>query len=242
MSFVEPRQAVPDRDREPRYAIYYTPAVDHPLTRAAEAWLGRSAFQPCEIAEIEPDREAVIAEPRRYGFHATLKPPFRLAEGSSIAKLEQAISNFARERRPCPVGPLKLSFTRGFFALVPRHEIPGLRTLAAEIVEKFDPFRAPINEAELQRRLLDPLDDEETIHLVRWGYPYVFDRFHFHMTLTDRSLSDRTGVLQSKLQEHFGDLLAEDYRVDALALFEQKQPFADFAVRARFSLGQGGAE
>ncbi|MCW1412982.1 DUF1045 domain-containing protein [Rhizobium sp. 1AS11] len=243
----EPGQAVPDgySARETWYAIYYTPAADHPLTRAAETWLGRSAFPPREIAlrpEIEPDREAVIAQPRRYGFHATLKAPFRLAKGNSIATLEQALSKFTRERRPCPIGPLKLNFMRGFFAFVPHHEIPGLRALAREIVEKFDPFRAAVDEAELKRRLLDPLDDEETTHLVRWGYPYVFDRFRFHMTLTDRRLSDRKGALQSELQEHFGDLLTEDYRVDAITLFEQKQPLTDFTVRARFTLEQRGVE
>ena len=73
-----------------------------------------------------------------------------------------------------------------------------------------------------------------------YGYPYVFDEFRFHMTLTDRlSPADYGEVLQAA-QTWFGPVLDQEVTLDRLSLFherENKQPFtriADFAL--------GGAE
>ena len=192
---------------------------------------------PAVVREGNNETFSIVSEPRRYGFHATLKPPFRLARGRKVEELEQALSSFARKNRACPLGPLKLSTLRGFLALVPVLEIPRLQAFASSIVEIFDPFRAPFNEAELQRRLSDHLDDDETTHLVRWGYPYVFNRFAFHMTLTNRIESDQQAEVRARLRKRLAALLAEDYHIDALTLFEQRGPNAD--ARARFPLGQG---
>src|SRR5690606_21547575 len=70
-----------------RYAVYFAPAEDSALNRLASRWLGRCAYTgtrypPTGIGEITPAaQEEITAEPRRYGFHATLKPPFRLPQG-----------------------------------------------------------------------------------------------------------------------------------------------------------------
>ncbi|WP_431309716.1 DUF1045 domain-containing protein [Bradyrhizobium iriomotense] len=74
----------------------------------------------------------------------------------------------------------------GFFALVPTNPIPTLLGFASHIVEEFERFRDPLSQGEFQRHLRSPIDETETTHLVRWGYPCVFDRFRLHMTLTDR--------------------------------------------------------
>ncbi|WP_035973715.1 DUF1045 domain-containing protein [Bradyrhizobium sp. WSM471] len=39
--------------------------------------------------------------------------------------------------------------------------------------------------------------------LVRWGYPYVFDRFRFHMTLTDRVPADSQPEVRQALDAVF---------------------------------------
>lgn len=220
----------------PRYAIYYTPAPEHPLTVAARAWLGRDAFAPgASIKRNKADR-GPTSEPRRYGFHATLKAPFRLREEHSVEALERALRKFVTTWLPCPIGPLKIDLLGGFFALVPVSSIPALRGLASHIVEEFDCFRAPMIQAELQRRLQNPLDETETTYLTSWGYPYVFDRFRFHMTLTDRVPVDARPDVRNKLEAIFQPLLAEDYSVDALSLFVQEHPSADFVVRSQFAL------
>lgn len=222
----------------PRYAIYYTPTCGHPLTVAANSWLGRDEFGKAEATETtRPDAHVILtAEPRRYGFHATLKAPFRLREGTSVEDLERALNRFAARRPPCPIGSLKIDLLGGFFALVPVSPIPALRGLAAQIVEEFDGFRAPMNTQERQRRLESPLDEVETAHLVQWGYPYVLDRFRFHMTLTGRVPEQDRARTKARLQTVFQDHLSEDYRIDNLSLFVQEHDRGDFIVRAHFAL------
>lgn len=120
----------------PRYAIYYTPAREHPLTVAASSWLGRDAFSADPIEDARPEADVrLTSEPRRYGFHATLKAPFRLREGTSVKDLEQALSRFAASQSPCPIGSLRIDLLGGFFALVPASPIPTLRGFAAQTVE-----------------------------------------------------------------------------------------------------------
>ncbi|TYO61407.1 DUF1045 domain-containing protein [Bradyrhizobium hipponense] len=228
----------------PRYAIYYTPAPEHPLTVAARAWLGRDAFAGSSstasagLADTGTNsaRRARTTAASRYGFHATLKAPFRLKEGCSVEELERALRTFVTAWPSCPIGPLKVDLLGGFFALVPVSPIPTLHGFASCIVEEFDRFRAPLSPGEFQRRLCSPLDDIETTHLARWGYPYVFDRFRFHMTLTDRIPADSQAEVRQELDAVFVPLLLEDYSIDALSLFAQEHSDADFVVRSQFAL------
>ncbi|MGY3116163.1 putative phosphonate metabolism protein [Bradyrhizobium sp. S3.14.4] len=228
----------------PRYAIYYTPAPEHPLTVAARAWLGRDAFAGCSpmasggfvATATNQIRGALTRAPRRYGFHATLKAPFRLKKECSVEVLERALRKFVAAWPSCPIGPLKIDLLGGFFALAPVNPAPTLQGLASCIVEEFDRFRAPLSQVEFQRRLCSQLNEIETTHLVQWGYPYVFDCFRFHMTLTDRLPAEDQPVVRRDLDTVFGSLLCEDYSVDALSLFVQEHSGADFVVRSQFAL------
>ena len=207
----------------PRYAVYYIPPADHPLTRAAAQWIGRSPF---------------AVEPRSYGFHATLKAPFRLKENFGVEDLEEAIRRIARTSTPCRIGPLKIGMLKDFFALLPVGTIPGVHSTAARIVQELDGFRAPLFESELQRRLRIPLDAVERAYLGDWGYPYVLDRFRFHMTLTDPVEPDNRPSVLAELEEIFAPFLEEDYYLDTLSLFVQAFPQADFRVRSQFPCGE----
>ena len=69
---------------EARVAVYYAPLPDDPLTGAAACWLGRDPVTNAPVRQ--PDLPGIVeltADPLGYGFHATLKPPMRLAEGRS---------------------------------------------------------------------------------------------------------------------------------------------------------------
>lgn len=217
-----------------RFALYYTPPANHLLTRAAAEWLGRDAFAGREIATA--DDPALVAEPRRYGFHATLKAPFRLKPGKSREELLQAIRQFTDSHPPCPIGPMRIALLSGFFALVPRMPLRILQGFAAQVVSEFDPFRAPMTDVELQRRLRGGLSDMETTLLVQWGYPYVFDRFRFHMTLTGQVPEGRREQVAHRLEARFGVLLDEDFHIDVISLFEQESPESPFVVTDRFGL------
>ncbi|WP_434733070.1 DUF1045 domain-containing protein [Rhizobium sp. YTUHZ044] len=220
---------------EPRYAIYYTPAPEHPLTVAARTWLGRDAFAP-GVGTADADRAAFVSEPRRYGFHATIKAPFRLREGTSVEALERTLRGFAAKVQACPVGPMRIDLIGGFFALVPVQPLPTLRGFASRVVEEFDHFRAPTDGDDLKRRMGRQLDEVEMTNLVTWGYPYVGNRFRFHMTLTDRIPDDQRAGMQAWLKAVFQPYLSEDFHIDSLSLFVQEHRGADFVVRSQFAL------
>ncbi|RWH59331.1 MAG: DUF1045 domain-containing protein [Mesorhizobium sp.] len=219
-----------------RYALYYTPVPEHPLNQAAAHWLGRDVFgRDATVADARLNGEALlIAEPRRYGFHATLKAPFHLAPGTSRQELESAIRSFAASQRPCPIGPMRIIRLGGFFALMPRETTPFLRSFASRVVTEFDRFRAQMTPEDLQRQLSAPLDEAEMTHLVQWGYPYVHDRFRFHMTLTGKVKAEDHGSVAQQLERLFAPLLDEDFQIDAITLFEQENTECDFFAVSRF--------
>ena len=128
-------------------------------------------------------RAALVAAPRRYGFHATLKPPFRLAEGADAAGLDAAAARGGGGFAPFALR-LRLGWLGGFLALVPEAAPPELAALAAACVTRARRLPGAAGAAELARRRAAGLDAVEAENLRRWGYPYVLDRFRFHMTLT----------------------------------------------------------
>jgi putative phosphonate metabolism protein len=220
-----------------RIAIFFTPPADHPLTRAAALWLGRDAFSGEEFAQTAVDgftrREVreLTAAPRRYGFHATLQAPFHLADGVSAPDVESALDTFCASLRPVSLGMLRVERLRSFFALTPPKPVEPVNTLAAEIVRCFDPFRAPPSAEEIERRQPHRLSVRQRENLQRWGYPYVFHDFRFHMTLTGSVPEDRRPAMQALLEKRFRPLLDEPLVIDALSLFVEPNPPGDFVVR-----------
>lgn len=174
-----------------RYGIYFAPPKDDPLTRFAARWLGWDPESAAEVPRLELTGlpgpvEALTAAPARYGFHATLKAPFRMKPDLSLAALAMAVQDFCEDAGVVVAPPLQLTTDLGFVALRPSAPSAALDALAGEIVESFDAFRAPLSEAELARRRSVGLTPEQDAHLARWGYPFVFDAFRFHMTLSSR--------------------------------------------------------
>jgi hypothetical protein len=105
-----------------------------------DAETGREVGHP-QAALPRPLAE-LTRTPRRYGFHATLKPPFRLAEGADAAALDQMMRELAA-RTPPATGPgLAPSARLGFLALMPTGPAPALDELAAACTRGLDRFRA----------------------------------------------------------------------------------------------------
>lgn len=229
-----------------RYAIYFTPDAAHPLVRAAEDWLGRSVFGrtvvPVDIGGFSPQaRAGLIASAVRYGFHGTLKAPFRLAAGRSEAGLVAALHRFCAETAPISPVRLKVSNLDGFFALTPAGPVDELNGLAAGIVRHFEPFRAPLTEAEIARRRPERLSPHQRELLETWGYPYIFDAFRFHMTLSDRLDGEAAASVHRALDEQFDALLTAPVAFDRLAIFAEPAPGAPFICLHQAPLaGTGG--
>lgn len=222
-----------------RYALYAAPAPDSPLWRFGSSVMGYDAAR----AETVPFPEgapfddaawpALTEEPRRYGFHGTLKAPFALAEGRTEADLLEAAMLFAERRRAFVVPDLRVSLIKAFVALVPPMSSPPLDALAGDCVRDFDAFRAPLSEADRARRLKAPLDRRQIGHLDAWGYPYVFEDFRYHMTLTGPLPEDRREPVRAELARRHAPHAAP-FAVDALCLFRQDERAGRFRILARF--------
>jgi len=222
-----------------RYALYFAPSLDSPWWRAGTQWLGRCAASGREreqlpVPGVEPAvLRALTADPRRYGFHATLKPPFRLARGARYRDLADALDRFCEKQTAFRIPPLRVAELDGFLALVPSAEEPRLNALAAACVRGLDRFRAPPSASELARRRRTRLPPREDALLRRWGYPYVLDRFRFHLSLTGRldgidpavALALRTGAT-----EVFGPLEHLPLVVDSICVFEEPAAGADLRI------------
>jgi putative phosphonate metabolism protein len=223
-----------------RYAIYYAPPFDGALWREANRWLGRDPIadaplmRPALPALDGLDLDALTDGPRHYGFHATLKAPFELASHATERDLLAAAEAFASGRKtfaialaPAALGPF----------LVFRETAPSadLQQLADDCVRDFDGLRAPLSEADIARRRRAKLSQEQDAQMLRWGYPYVFADFRFHMTLTGTIRDDATRArVLGALTAHFGPL-SGPHAIDAIAVFAQATREAPFTALARFS-------
>ena len=223
----------------PRYAIYLAPSPDTPLWRAASRVIGRDAVtgEALPFPDLPPcdadDWSAVTSEPRRYGFHGTLKAPFELADGCSEALLIEAARGFAATRHGFSLPDLSVSAMKSFVALTPDARHPDLDGLAADCVVAFEPFRAPLGEAERARRVAPLTDPAHIASVDRWGYPWVFEDFRFHMTLTGSLEATRRDAVRDGLAA-FLDGVARPLAVDAIAIFHQTHRDAPFRVLERF--------
>jgi putative phosphonate metabolism protein len=231
---------------QPRYAVYYAPPRDSDLWRLAQCWLGRDCesgatlTQPALEGWSATEVAAVTESPRRYGFHATLKAPFRLAPGCAFGDLHDSLSAFAARQRPFRAPPLKVSAIGPFLALTLSAPSPEMEALAAAAVEDLEPLRAPLSAQDLQRRLAAGLTARQEDLLRRWGYPYVFDAFRFHMTLSG-PIPDalRREALQTKLAALFRPVLGDPVPVREVCLYSQDSADQPFALVERFGLGDG---
>lgn len=203
-----------------RYALYFSPPPG-PLAETAARWLGRDAISGVSISQPNPEMGALTASARRYGFHATLKPPFRLAEGRSAEDLFTAVDVFAAGVRPFALEGLEVASIDRFLALVPIGATARLNTFAAHVVTAFDRFRAPLTEAERTRRNPERLTGRQRELLDLYGYPFVFDEFRFHMTLSDRLTAEQHEVLKPLAVTMFEPVLPRPFPVDALAVFAE---------------------
>jgi putative phosphonate metabolism protein len=223
---------------EARVAIYYAPLPDDPLTSLSSSWLGRDPRSGEPVRHPDLDGIAqVTAEPRMYGFHATLKPPMRLRPGSDQDQFAAAVGAAAAGLAPFDLPALAVADVQGFLALRETTPSRPLQALADACVEHLDPFRMTQSAGELARRRKARLSPEQDAMLLRWGYPYVFSTWFFHMTLTRRLTEAEKAVFRPAAEAWFAPVLAIPRRVQDICLFCQHGPGLAFELSARFPLG-----
>lgn len=220
-----------------RLALYYAPPPGA-LASFGAAWLGWDLAAGAEVPHPEIPRlprpvSALTETPRKYGFHGTLKPPFRTE--TRLAEVEEAVAALAAAEPAFAAPPLRLSRLGGFLALTLAAECPPLARLAFRAVEALDGFRLPPPEAELARRRGAGLSPAQEGMLARWGYPYVGAEFRFHMTLTCALPPDEARATEAALAPALTPLLGAETPVRALTLCGEAEDGRFHLIR-RFAL------
>ena len=137
---------------------------------------------------------------------------------------------------PFDLPPLAVSDLRGFLALRETFPCAALQALADACVERLDLFRALPSEDELARRRKAKLSPEQDAMLVRWGYPYVFGTWFFHMTLTRRLSDAEKSVVLPAAEAWFASALSVPRRVEDICIFTQATPGGAFTLAERVRL------
>lgn len=226
-----------------RYALYFAEPATDPLMQLGNAWLGRDTFTGADLAQpevngLEPARfSELTTDPRRYGFHGTLKAPFSLRDGQSEAALVEACEAFAGEIAPYEIERLGVNRLGRFLALTPEIEEPALQAFAALCVRRFEPFRAPLSEADIERRRKAGLSPKLDAYMTEWGYPYIFDELRFHMTLSNKLEDDgEAALLKDAAEDFFAGVTGKPRTCRHFALYAEPERGAPFHVHTVFQL------
>lgn len=220
-----------------RLALYWAPEEADTLHERGSIWLGRDAATGTALTQPAVDGidlAQATADPRGYGLHATLKPPFRLARGYAAAR--DATAELAARTAPFDLPPLSVHDLDGFLALREDAPCPALNAFADACVTALDDHRTPPDAAEVARRRPERLTEVQRDHLTRWGYPYVFEEWRFHVTLTRRLAPEEKAVLMPAVTAFLGDAPARPRCVSAVSLFVQPAPGAPFTIAERLPL------
>lgn len=229
-----------------RYALYFAPDNGSRWWSMLSRWLGYDAAAGSAVEQLRlphPDRETmrrVTDHPRRYGAHATLKAPFRLAAPFSEGDLVRAVDAYAAAQQPFTLPPLRVEQLSNFIALTPVSPDPRINRIADDCTTRFDHFRAPPSDAEMARRLREPLDPASMSLLKQWGYPHVLEKYRFHLSLTgtlDGESVRTAGEIRRAAEDIFGGLGAQPIDFDAVCIFSQASAADPFILihRAPFA-------
>jgi putative phosphonate metabolism protein len=220
-----------------RVAIYATPNITSPWWDVGSEWLGRCAHRQSNLPQpaiegLDAATQArLTADPRRYGWHATLKAPFRLANGVSLEQLWQAVAALCSRQTAFTLPHVKVVHMGRFLALRPEDPSPALDRLAADCVMHLQSLAAPLSASDIERRRAAGLTPEQDALMLAWGYPWVLDQFRFHFSLTgnlDCTTAEVVERLVNAAGERFNSL--SPLHMNCLSIFIEPTPGADFLL------------
>ena len=203
-----------------RYAIYYVPS-NNLFYKLGSSWLGWDTISGQPASQPETDSavniQKITEAPRKYGLHATIKAPFRLGNNVNALELERQLEILCGSIKPIEF-KLKLSELSGFFALTPTVKNTEIRELHTKVVCELDEFRAPPTKDEFIKRRRNQLTSEQDQNLIKWGYPYIFKDFYFHITLTGKIPKNLKNTVTDDIKKFFEPVLQRKIFLSELAL------------------------
>ena len=183
-----------------RVAIYFLPKKNSSLENFGKNLLGRDINKKKKISLTRRQKYFInrgftffdelkdyCEQPAKYGFHATLKAPFRLKRNVKTKNFYDVISHIAAQHSRFKIKGLKIVYNKKFTFITSRKPNKSLINLENDLVKHLDTFRAELNKTEIKKRIPDSLTFKQNKYLKEWGYPFVFDQFKFHMTLMNQN-------------------------------------------------------
>ena len=227
-----------------RFAIYFAPPPRSALEGFGRSWLGRDhttgeILVSLKLDGLDPTLQAAVTQSaRHYGFHATLKAPFELAPDRGIDDLYACAERFVAKRQPFEAPPLRIAAISKWVAFTLSGPSGAMDQLAADCVRDFEAFRAPMSEAEVERRRKSGLTDRQDRNLLAFGYPHIFEDFHFHMTLAGPLEPVQQRKILDQLLAIAPPLITEEpLVVDAISIYQQESRDQPFILTARLPFG-----
>ncbi len=209
------------RRSEERWAVYFVPEPDGLLGRLGQSWFAGH------------DRAPYLASPQRYGFHATLKAPFRLRDDATAAGLRLSARRLARRLGLVALPGLEVVAMGRYLALMPAAPCPAVAALAQRLVVGLDPFRAPA------RRHWAGLSPRQRHNARQWGYPWVGRDTRFHMTLAGPFAAEPDAAWLAQARQHLAPLVGQHVTIDTISLCRQAKAGVPFSEIMRLPLGGG---
>jgi hypothetical protein len=162
-----------------------------------------------------------------------------LEDGTAIEDLLAAARHFAAERTAFEARPLQVSGLSKWVAFTLSSPSADMTKLAADCVRAFEPFRAPLTEADIARRRQSGLTPRQDEQMLTFGYPFIFEDFRFHMTLAGPLEPEEKAALVEKLRSKTATIESQPLYVDAITLYEQPDRDSPFVLTERFPFQQG---
>jgi hypothetical protein len=211
-----------------RVALYYAPEADDPLWARGCEWLGRDPATGADLPQPDIDGIAAqVTDPRRYGFHATLKPPMLLT--APFDRFLDDVKVFCSEQKPFAMPRLDVMLLGRFIALCLSEATAELQGFADSCVMSLDAYRQPEDATAQAKRAVGRTDSQRQ-NIAKWGYPFVMEDWRFHMTLSNPSADEQ---LMDAAKRHFAEALAKPRRVASVAVFAEPAKGEPFQLLER---------
>lgn len=207
-----------------RYSLCVTPAPDSDLARLGRHWMGWDMDQATELPFLKVEQLPVTvlsltARLRRYGFHAPLMAPFRLAEGHSPLHLHHTAQALAAHLEALEFSGLSLSADARHLSLRPIGNIRGIERMRHVVAQVFGEFRAPVSPtAEPTTRRRSELSTAQMKAVIDRRAPPDTQAPEFEFALTERSAQQDASDLRRMLLPILTPNLPRPFYVQAITL------------------------
>ena len=219
-----------------RYAIYYAPPKESNLEEFGRYWFGWDPINAKSINNKQRinylngfgiknlkniDKNVLIA--RKYGFHGTLIPPFKLNKNYSTKTLFKKTEKIAKKFKKFKFYKFKLKKINNFYAFVQNKKNNNINKLSNRLVRELFKFRSPLTKKEIDRRNPSKLSKFQLNILYKWGYPYLMSEFKFHMTLASEVTGNKLYSELKKIENNKEIILNEINNFDKIYIFGENQ-------------------